>query len=164
MVTKTAREQDAWDVLASVLDPELPMLSIVDLGIVRAVSVADGGVRVAITPTFTACPAMRAIETDAATALRAAGFDPVAIETVLSPPWTTDWMSASARAKLKDAGIAPPDPVARKADWRDALRAVACPRCESGDTILISAFGSTPCKALHRCRGCGEVFEGFKCG
>ncbi|MBA3707831.1 MAG: phenylacetate-CoA oxygenase subunit PaaJ [Planctomycetes bacterium] len=161
--------EDAWAVIATVLDPELPALTIVDLGIVRSVAVADGGVRVAITPTFTACPAMRVIERDVAAKLRAAGFSPVTVETVLAPAWTSDWMSDAARAKLKAYGIAPPGRLSALtasrsgSPWLERDRAVPCPRCDSADTESISDFGSTPCKSLHRCRACAETFEHFKC-
>lgn len=151
---KQARSaEDAWQVLATVIDPELPVLSIVDLGMVRRIALDGPGVRVAITPTFTACPALQVIERNVVAALSAAGFAPVRVETVLAPPWTTDWMSDQARDKLKAYGIAPPS----------AGTVVACPRCAGIDSERISAYGSTPCKALYRCRSCLEPFERFKC-
>ena len=137
-----------WEVLASVPDPEIPVVSIVDLGIVRSVE-PD---RVVITPTYTGCPATQVIERDIRSALDAAGYRHVAIETILAPPWTTEWISEEGRRKLREYGIAPPT--------RDA---VECPQCGSADTEEISRFGSTPCKALWRCRACAEPFDLFKC-
>ena len=140
-----------WAVLETVPDPEIPVLSVLDLGIVREVS-PD---RVLITPTYTGCPATQVIERDIRTALDAAGYRAVRIETTLSPPWTTDWISAAGREKLLAYGIAPPTPAGE--------RAVHCPQCGSGETEEISRFGSTPCKALWRCRSCAEPFDLFKC-
>ena len=137
-------------VLEEVPDPEVPAVSVVDLGIVRAV---DEG-RVVITPTYTGCPATEVIERDIRAALDAAGFRHVRIETALSPAWTTDWITPRGREKLRAYGIAPPVP-------RGA--AVACPQCGSADTEEISRFGSTACKALWRCRACAEPFDLFKC-
>ena len=140
-----------WEVLERVPDPEIPAVSVVDLGIVREV----GRGRVTITPTYTGCPATQVIESDIRTALDAAGFREVAIETILSPPWTTDWISEAGRAKLKAYGIAPPVSAGQ--------RAVECPQCASSETEEISRFGSTPCKAQWRCRACLEPFDLFKC-
>lgn len=140
-----------WEALKSVPDPEIPVVSVVDLGIVRHVS-PD---RVVLTPTYTGCPATFVIETMVRAALDDAGFADVAIETTLSPPWTTDWISESGRAKLKAYGIAPPVPA--------GTRAVECPQCGSTQTEEVSRFGSTPCKALWRCRACLEPFDLFKC-
>jgi ring-1,2-phenylacetyl-CoA epoxidase subunit PaaD len=140
-----------WQVLEQVPDPEIPVLSVVDLGIVRAVR-ED---RVTITPTYTGCPATQVIERDIRDALDAAGYREVAVETVLSPPWTTDWISDAGREKLRAYGIAPP--------LSKGERAVACPQCGSTTTEEISRFGSTPCKAQWRCRDCLEPFDLFKC-
>ena len=140
-----------WAVLEGVPDPEIPAVSVVDLGIVRAVSAG----RVTITPTYTGCPATQVIERDIRDARDAAGFRAVAIETVLAPPWTTDWISPAGRAKLKAYGIAPP--------LAAGERAVACPQCGSTRTEEVSRFGSTPCKAQWRCRDCLEPFDLFKC-
>jgi ring-1,2-phenylacetyl-CoA epoxidase subunit PaaD len=137
-----------WHVLAGVPDPEIPVLSIVDLGIVREVTAE----RVTITPTYTGCPATQVIEADIRLALDSAGFGEVAIATVLAPPWTTDWITPEGRDKLRAYGIAPP-----------TRGAVACPQCGSADTEEISRFGSTPCKSLWRCRSCAEPFDLFKC-
>ena len=140
-----------WAVLETVPDPEIPVVSVVDLGIVRDVS----DERVAITPTYTGCPATQAIERDIRDALDAAGYRHVRIETVLAPAWTTDWISAAGREKLRAYGIAPPVPAGH--------REVACPQCGSTETEEISRFGSTPCKAQWRCRDCLEPFDLFKC-
>jgi ring-1,2-phenylacetyl-CoA epoxidase subunit PaaD len=140
-----------WEVLERVPDPEIPAVSVVDLGIVRDVLPE----RVLLTPTYTGCPATLVIETMVRAALDAAGFNGIAIETTLSPPWTTDWISESGRAKLKAYGIAPPTPA--------GTHAVACPQCGSTATEEISRFGSTPCKAQWRCRDCLEPFDLFKC-
>ncbi len=139
-----------WAVLESVADPEVPVLSVVDLGIVRSVSPE----RVTITPTYTGCPATHVIERDIRAALDSAGYRHVVIETVLSPPWTTDWITPQGRARLHAYGIAPPVPRGG---------AVACPQCGSTETEEVSRFGSTPCKALWRCRACAEPFDLFKC-
>lgn len=137
-----------WAVLAEVPDPEIPAVSVVDLGIVRSVT----GDRIVITPTYTGCPATQVIERDIRDALDAAGYRHVAIETALSPAWTTDWVSAAGREKLRAYGIAPP-----------TRGAAVCPQCGSANTQEISRFGSTPCKALWRCRDCAEPFDLFKC-
>jgi ring-1,2-phenylacetyl-CoA epoxidase subunit PaaD len=140
-----------WAVLEQVPDPEIPAVSLVDLGIVREAS----SERVVLTPTYTGCPATLVIETMVRAALDEAGFDHVRIETTLSPPWTTDWISEAGRQKLLAYGIAPPLPA--------GSRDVNCPQCGSVETQEISRFGSTPCKALWRCRSCLEPFDLFKC-
>ena len=138
-------------VLEKIPDPEIPVLSITDLGIVR--SVEEDPPRVRISPTYTGCPATVAIENAIREALDASGFRHIHIERVLFPPWTTDWISRSGRQKLKAYGIAPPDPSAT----------AECPLCGSMDTEEVSRFGSTPCKAQWRCKSCLEPFERFKC-
>jgi ring-1,2-phenylacetyl-CoA epoxidase subunit PaaD len=148
MVTAIATDA-IWEVLESVPDPEIPVLSVVDLGIVRNVS-PD---RVTITPTYTGCPATQVIERDVRDALDAAGLRGVSVETVLAPPWTTDWIGERGRAKLEAYGIAPPSSAPR----------ATCPQCGSTDTEELSRFGSTPCKAQWRCRSCLEPFDRFKC-
>jgi ring-1,2-phenylacetyl-CoA epoxidase subunit PaaD len=147
---------------AHVVDPEIPVLSIVDLGVLRAVDVEGGTVRVAITPTYSGCPAMRMIELSLEAALRAAGIENFRIETVLSPAWTTDWLSDEGRRKLRAFGIAPPAGAASRRVLFGA-DAVTCPRCGSADTERTAEFGSTACKALYRCRQCREPFDYFKC-
>jgi ring-1,2-phenylacetyl-CoA epoxidase subunit PaaD len=152
-----ARKDDVLAVLARVPDPEVPCISVVELGIVREVR-ADA---VVITPTYTGCPATLAIEAAIRVALDAEGFRDLKIETVLAPPWTTDWISDAGREKLRAYGIAPPAKGAQAHSLRE--EAAACPRCGSARTEEISRFGSTPCKALHRCLDCREPFDRFKC-
>ena len=142
-------EQAIWAVLEQVPDPEIPVVSVVDLGIVRAVT--DD--KVTITPTYSGCPATEVIERSIREALDAAGYRQVRVETALSPPWTTDWISDRGRQALARYGIAPPD----------LAKAATCPQCGSTDTEEISRFGSTPCKAQWRCRSCLEPFDRFKC-
>ncbi len=148
--------------VASVCDPEIPVLTIEDLGVLREVCLDDDTVRVVITPTYTGCPAMTMIALDIETALARAGFAAATVRTVMTPAWTTDWISESGRRKLRAYGIAPPPP----ASGRRALFGEdrpSCPLCGSSRTELISAFGSTACKALHRCLDCREPFDAFKC-
>lgn len=138
--------------VAAVPDPEIPALTIEDLGILRDVAL-DGDIVVAtITPSYSGCPATQPIARDVADALRHAGFADARVRTVLAPAWSSDWITEAGRRKLAEAGIAPP-----------TRHTLLCPRCGSGETELISAFGSTPCKALHRCLACREPFEAFKC-
>jgi ring-1,2-phenylacetyl-CoA epoxidase subunit PaaD len=154
-----------FEILDGVPDPEVPAISVVELGIVRDASVAaDGGVQVTITPTYSGCPAMFEIERDIVTALREAGAPQVAVRTVLSPAWTTDWIGPEAREKLRRYGIAPPGR-AERGGFVTLTRArpkVECPRCGSSDTRLKSEFGSTACKAIHVCTACSEPFDEFK--
>ncbi len=145
-------------ILSTVPDPEIPCVSVIDLGIVRDVSDA----RVVITPTYTGCPATLAIEQSIRQALDANGYTEVAIETTLSPPWSTDWISDEGREKLRAYGIAPPPRGAAAASLKNA-QAAACPRCGASNTEELSRFGSTPCKALWRCKACAEPFDRFKC-
>lgn len=155
----------ARQAIASVSDPEIPVLRLVDLGVIRSVDVdATGAVRVGVSPTYSGCPATAVIRADIEAALRGAGFASVAVHDVLSPPWTSDWISEEGRRKLLEYGIAPPP--AAVASVRALVRGdvrPACPLCGSADTELLSEFGSTPCKALHRCRSCLEPFDRFKC-
>ena len=149
-------------VAESVLDPELPPLTIADLGILRDVRIEGGTVEVAITPTWSGCPAMREISDSLETALRDAGFAHCRVRLVLSPAWTTDWLTEAAHLKLRELGIAPPPP-GLGLEALFAHNDPPCPRCASTETERISAFGSTACKALHRCLICREPFEAFKC-
>jgi len=155
----------AWTALASVEDPEIPAVSIVDLGLIRCVDLRpDGTLEVGLSPTYVGCPATDVIRHSVAEALRDAGVGDFVVTTVLSPPWTSDWITAEGRRKLKLYGIVPPEQSAPS--MREVLRnlrPVACPRCQSTETECVSEFGSTPCKALHRCRACLEPFEYFKC-
>jgi ring-1,2-phenylacetyl-CoA epoxidase subunit PaaD len=154
--------QRAWDVAAEVVDPEIPVLTIADLGVLRDVAVGDGHVEVTITPTYSGCPAMNMIALEIELALERAGFRDSEVRTVLSPAWTTDWMSEDGRRKLRDYGIAPP-PAASSRRALFGIEQVACPQCGSGDTEVLSEFGSTSCKALWRCKSCREPFDYFKC-
>jgi ring-1,2-phenylacetyl-CoA epoxidase subunit PaaD len=150
--------------LGDVMDPEVPVISIVDLGIVRDVDVRPEGVTVTVTPTYSGCPAMRVIEDDIVAALHARGVVNVAVKTSYSPAWTTDWIPAEAREKLRAYGIAPPGATDHDAPVAIGRRRVAvrCPYCSSMDTTLRSEFGSTACKAIHVCRSCSQPFEEFK--
>ncbi|MGJ5088131.1 1,2-phenylacetyl-CoA epoxidase subunit PaaD [Bradyrhizobium sp. HKCCYLRH1065] len=154
--------QRAWDAAASVVDPEIPVLTIDDLGVLREVEVVGDRVDVAITPTYSGCPAMNMIALEIELALERAGFRETHVRTVLSPAWTTDWMSEAGRRKLREYGIAPPQPSSgRRALF--GVAEVACPQCGSVDTEQLAEFGSTSCKALWRCRSCREPFDYFKC-
>ena len=154
---KAHLEQRVFEILGAVPDPEIPCVSVVDLGIVR--EVRDD--TVVITPTYTGCPATLPSQTAIRAALDRAGFAQMRIETALSPPWTTDWISDEGREKLRAYGIAPPQKGADRHSVRDEQ--AECPRCGSRQTEEISRFGSTPCKALHRCLACREPFDRFKC-
>ncbi|HQT76862.1 MAG TPA: phenylacetate-CoA oxygenase subunit PaaJ [Rhodopila sp.] len=161
MVSDSPRQR-AWAAAASVCDPEIPVLSIADLGVLRDVQVTDDAVEVTITPTYSGCPAMNMIGLEVETALLRAGFAKAAVRTVLSPAWTTDWMTEEGREKLRAYGIAPPaGPAGRRALFGQDV--VACPRCGARNTERIAEFGSTSCKALWRCNACREPFDYFKC-
>jgi ring-1,2-phenylacetyl-CoA epoxidase subunit PaaD len=151
---------DARTVVASVVDPEIPVLTIADLGILRDVQVDHGTVHVTITPTYSGCPAMDAIRRDIDEACARAGWPDVEIHTVLAPAWTTDWMTEEGKRKLREYGIAPPHP---RSDRTVPLAlSVTCPQCGSPDTRESSRFGSTACKALYVCNSCLEPFDHFK--
>lgn len=152
----------ACEAVSAVTDPEIPVLTIADLGILRDIRLVGAGVDVTITPTYSGCPAMSAIAFEIEAALAAMGFSPVRVRTCLSPAWTTDWLSEDGRRKLQAYGIAPPT----RGSGRRALfgeERLACPRCGSELTEKISEFGSTACKSLHRCLTCREPFDAFKC-
>lgn len=156
-----SREQVmAW--LGDVADPEIPVLAITDLGIVRNVTIQDDVV-VELTPTYSGCPATEVIEQSVLDALHRHGVENVTIKRVLSPPWTTDWISAEGRDKLREYGIAPPASGGSKRELLHGNRDVACPRCASLNTTVVSEFGSTACKASYKCNDCLEPFEYFKC-
>ncbi len=160
MVVGDLRDR-AWQAAAQVVDPEIPVLTIEDLGVLRSVTLADGIVEVAITPTYSGCPAMGVIGLEVELALARADIAPAKVVTVLSPAWTTDWLTENGRRKLLEYGIAPPPNGVRRALFGDP--SIACPRCASDDTEKLSEFGSTACKALWRCRCCAEPFDLFKC-
>jgi len=155
----------AWRALSKVEDPEIPALKIVDLGLIRFVKVhSSGGVEVGVSPTYVGCPATEVIRRDVVQALRAARIGDCVVTSVLAPAWSSDWITAAGRQKLLELGIVPPArAVSKLREVLGAERPSACPLCQSTDTQCISEFGSTPCKALHRCRACLEPFEYFKC-
>jgi ring-1,2-phenylacetyl-CoA epoxidase subunit PaaD len=157
----------AWDIAASVVDPEIPVLTIEDLGVLRSVDEAGDTVRVELTPTYSGCPAIDAMRDDVRTALLGAGYRHVDVRMILSPAWTTDWMSDDGKRKLAEYGIAAPNgraPVHRteRGSRVTLSMAVKCPRCDSLDTRELARFGSTSCKALYECRSCLEPFDFFK--
>lgn len=165
MVTAAPTVERVRDVVAAVPDPELPVLTIDDLGILRGVDVHGDAVVVTITPTYSGCPAIEAIRADVTTALEANGWHDVTVRTELSPAWTTDWMSADGRRKLREYGVAPPSrtvsgPVAVELGRRPP--AVVCPQCGSDETEELSRFAATPCTSLWRCTRCREPFDHFK--
>ena len=159
-------QQRAWDIAATVVDPEIPVLSIADLGILRKVDVGtDGSVTVTITPTYSGCPAMDAIRDDLYTAFAKEGYQDVHVDLVLSPAWTTDWMTEAGKQKLQEYGIAPPSGNSRAGGHSGPIRlslAVKCPQCNSLNTKELTRFGSTSCKALYVCQDCKEPFDYFK--
>lgn len=161
-MTSITAEQ-AWSILDRVPDPEIPVISVTELGIVRDVRAQAGEVDVVVTPTYSGCPATEVIEQSIRAALTAAGAAEVRVTTQLAPAWTTDWIDPAAQEKLRAYGIAPPGP--KPVDAAQPLRFVpriACPRCGTDDTERLSQFGATACKALYRCRACREPFEYFK--
>ncbi len=158
----TVSREQVLEWLADVPDPEIPVVSIMDLGIVRDVQ-CNGHVVVSLAPTYSGCPATEAIEANVVAALQERGIVDVSIKRVLAPPWTTDWISAAGCEKLREYGIAPPAQGASKRDLLGAGQVVPCPRCASQQTELVSEFGSTACKASYRCTDCLEPFEYFKC-
>ncbi|MCJ8291469.1 MAG: phenylacetate-CoA oxygenase subunit PaaJ [Crocinitomicaceae bacterium] len=152
-----------WDLMEEVFDPEVPVLTIMDLGIVRDVVQIDDSWKISITPTYSGCPAMKTIEDDIIEKLGEYGIENVSVELVLSPAWTTDWLTESGKRKLKEYGIAPPvDEVDKSVLFADPP-IVPCPRCDSKNTKMISQFGSTACKAHYQCQACLEPFDYFKC-
>lgn len=163
--TISIAEKQVWEILETVMDPEVPVLSVVDLGIIRSVHLNGKAVEVVITPTYTGCPAMEMIRIQVNLQLRLAGYDPVTIKTVLSPAWTTEWMSESGKEKLLAYGIAPPNvkQIVCTTEYFQREEAVQCPHCRSYHTTMISEFGSTACKSLYKCLDCQEPFDYFKC-
>ncbi|MCP1200879.1 1,2-phenylacetyl-CoA epoxidase subunit PaaD [Notoacmeibacter sp. MSK16QG-6] len=163
--------EDVWAWLSEVPDPEIPVISVTDLGIVRDVYFDGETLVVAVTPTYSGCPATSIIELDIETALARRGLEKVRIERRISPPWSTDWIGDEAREKLRTYGIAPPDKSGAQSGgavraaryFGGAALSIACPRCGSTETEKVSQFGSTPCKAAYRCKSCLEPFDYFKC-
>jgi ring-1,2-phenylacetyl-CoA epoxidase subunit PaaD len=158
------RVHDIWQCLETIEDPELPTLNIVELGIVRDVAFAGERLQVTLTPTYSGCPAKQVIEEEVAATLRNQGFDGVEVLTVFAPPWTTDWLTDAAKAKLKAMGIAPPCKACAQSvtPFAESPDTIHCPYCDSDKTIRQSEFGSTPCKALYFCDGCHQPFDYFK--
>lgn len=161
-MTAAEFEHQIWTWLAEVPDPEIPVVSVIDLGMVRNVTVIDSGVEVEVSPTYSGCPATEVIEDSILSKLRDQGVEGVSVKRVLSPPWTTDWITESGKDKLRVYGIAPPVGNASK---RELLGkgAVCCPQCGTNQTTVVSEFGSTACKASYKCDVCLEPFEYFKC-
>lgn len=165
MTTTTINKQRIWNLLETVSDPEVPVLSVTDLGVVRAVNIgADEQIEVVITPTYSGCPAMNVIEINIRAALQDAGYSNVTVKTILQPAWTTDWLTERGRQRLLEYGIAPP--VGSSVDKSELFsdeKIVPCPQCGSEHTKMISQFGSTACKAMYKCKDCLEPFDYFKC-
>ena len=165
MTVYTIDKETIYSYLGEINDPEVPVLTIIDLGIVRDVKMNDEELEVVITPTYTGCPAMDMITTTIKIQLATLGFKKVKVTQALSPAWTTEWMSEEGKRKLKEYGIAPPNPKQQVCDQKlfTAAEAVQCPQCNSYHTHRISEFGSTACKALYQCDDCKEPFDYFKC-
>ncbi|WP_373088545.1 1,2-phenylacetyl-CoA epoxidase subunit PaaD [Sneathiella sp.] len=160
-MVKTLDRDEVTTILALVKDPEIPVLSIEEMGIIRRIDVSHGRLQVVITPTYSGCPAMAVIEEDIATMLKLHGISDFDILTEISPAWTTDWISPEGRKKLEEFGIAPPAGKARGTLL--GHQTVACPQCKSTNTCVVSEFGSTACKAQYKCKDCLEPFDYFKC-
>jgi ring-1,2-phenylacetyl-CoA epoxidase subunit PaaD len=156
-------EKKVWEILEQVSDPEIPVLTIADLGIIRSIDKIDNSFKITITPTYSGCPAMRVIESEIEAALAAEGITNIIIETILSPAWTTDWLSENGRKKLAEYGIAPPVNEPDKSILFADAPTVPCPKCHSSNTKMVSLFGSTACKAHYQCNSCFEPFDYFKC-
>lgn len=165
MATVIHSKSDILKILSSVRDPEIPVLTIEDMGIIRAVNIIDPeSVEIVITPTYSGCPAMDTIADDIRAALRKNDFTSIVVTTVISPPWTTDWLTQNGKDKLHAYGIAPPvEKTTDKSFLLNQDKTVPCPRCSSTNTKLKSLFGSTPCKSLYTCTDCKEPFDYFKC-
>ena len=157
-------EADIFTLLDAIPDPEIPVISIVELGVIRRVSSQDKTVEITITPTYSGCPAMKQMEDDVRKKLLENGFETVNIHMVYQPAWTTDWLGAEAKLKLQKYGIAPPEEsTSDKSFLSGKPKQVTCPHCKGRNTVLVSQFGSTACKALYKCQGCLEAFDYFKC-
>ena len=158
-VSDTAQSAQLFELLSNVVDPEIPVLTLQDLGVLRDISVTDGEVKVIITPTYAGCPAIETMQADIETTLAEAGYQQVTVQQSLSPAWTTDWMSESGREKLRAYGVAPPAMTA----CGQQKETITCPQCNSANVKRVSEFGSTACKALYQCQDCREPFDYFKC-
>jgi ring-1,2-phenylacetyl-CoA epoxidase subunit PaaD len=157
-------KEDIYSALHEIPDPEIPVISIVELGVIRDVSANGKTVEVKITPTYSGCPAMKQMEDDVKKKLAEKGFEKIIIKTVYTPAWTSDWLSMEARQKLQDYGIAPPEEsTTDKSFLTNRPKQITCPRCKSKNTVMVSQFGSTACKALYKCNDCLEAFDYFKC-
>jgi len=158
-------KEKIFSILSEIPDPEIPVITIVELGVVRdAVELPDNSIEITITPTYSGCPAMKQMEDDVVSKLKEHGFKEVKIRMVYSPAWTTDWLTTEAKLKLQQYGIAPPEESTNdKSFITGKHKAVTCPRCKSKNSVLISQFGSTACKALYKCNDCLETFDYFKC-
>lgn len=157
-------EKDIYRLLDTIPDPEIPVISIVELGVIREIIIDDKSIKITITPTYSGCPAMKQMEDDVRKKITEAGFDKISIITSYNPPWTTDWMNEEVKLKLQNYGIAPPEEKTfDKSFITNHPKLVTCPRCKSKNTKMISQFGSTACKALHQCKTCLEAFDYFKC-
>lgn len=158
------KHKKIWALLEQVSDPEIPVLTVIDMGVVRDVKKKGEQLEIAITPTYSGCPAMDMIEVEIRAVLQENGYDNVVVTTVLSPAWTTEWMSISGKKKLKEYGIAPPEgSTIDKSVLFGEAKKIECPRCNSRNTKMLSQFGSTACKALYQCSDCKEPFDYFKC-
>jgi ring-1,2-phenylacetyl-CoA epoxidase subunit PaaD len=162
---KMKTKEHILHLLSEIPDPEIPVISIIELGVIRGITITDEvSIELIITPTYSGCPAMKQIEDDVRKKLREHGFTSIKINTIFSPPWTTDWITLEAKEKLKKYGIAPPEHSTEDKSWLTGKeKIISCPRCHSKHTKLISQFGSTACKALYQCQDCLEPFDYFKC-
>jgi ring-1,2-phenylacetyl-CoA epoxidase subunit PaaD len=157
-------KKSIYELLSEIPDPEIPVISIVELGVVRDILIDGKNIEVKITPTYSGCPAMKQMEDDVRKKLKEQGFENIRITTIYSPAWTTDWINPEAREKLRKYGIAPPEETTSdKSFLTGKHRTVTCPRCGSRNTVMVSQFGSTACKALYKCSECLEAFDYFKC-
>ena len=158
-------EEEIWDILSTIPDPEIPVISITELGVLRKVEITENKVITTITPTYSGCPAMKTFEDDIVSTLNNKGINNIEIKTILYPPWTTDWIPESALEKLRKFGIAPPIKGTQDKGvlFSNENKEIPCPQCKSKDTYLKSQFSSTACKALYQCNNCLETFDYFKC-
>lgn len=158
-------KEKIFKILSEIPDPEIPVITIVELGVVRdAKDLGNNSVEIIITPTYSGCPAMKQMEDDVVTKLKDNGFSDIKVKMVYSPAWTTDWLNEEAKLKLQKYGIAPPEEsTSDKSFITGKHKAVTCPRCKSKNSVLVSQFGSTACKALYKCNDCLETFDYFKC-